>query len=102
MATGWPADADLADELGLAAGDDAARVSSANAAARADAVRYAQLDPVAGTTDASQFKGVLMLGTWWYEIRNRPEGLDSLNPMASPYIRMRAFGIVAGGKLTIA
>ena len=102
MATGWPSDADLADRLGLAAGDDAARVSAANAAAAADAVAVAGLDIDTGTVDAGQFEAVLLLGQWWYENRNRPEGLDSLNPVASPYYRRVALGILARGKLPIA
>jgi hypothetical protein len=102
VATGWPADADLADRLGLAAGDDVARVSAANAAAAADAVAVVGLDPVAGAAEAGQFEAVLMLGQWWYENRNRPEGLDSLNPIASPYYRRVALGILARGKVPIA
>jgi hypothetical protein len=101
-ASGWPSDADLADRLGLASGDDAGRVSSANAAAAADAVAVVGLDPVAGVSDAGQFEAVLLLGQWWYENRNRPEGLDSLNPIASPYYRRVALGILARGTVAIA
>ena len=102
MATGWPADADLADRLGLTATDDPARVSAANAAAQADAVAVAGIDPDAGTVDAGQFEAVLLLGQWWYENRNRPEGLDSLNPIASPYYRRVALGILMRGNLPVA
>jgi hypothetical protein len=101
-ATGWPADSDLADRLGLASTDDPARVSAANLAAQADAVAVAALDPVAGVTDDGQYEAVLLLGQWWYENRNRPEGLDSLNPVASPYYRRVALGILVRGKLAIA
>ena len=102
MATGWPADADLADRLGLGPLDDPARVSAANAAAQADAIAVAELDPDAGTVDAGQFEAVLLLGQWWYENRNRPEGLDSLNPVASPYYRRVALGILIRGQVPIA
>lgn len=102
MATGWPADTDLADRLGLAAGDDTARVSAANAAAQADAVAVCGLDVDAGTVDAGQFEAVLLLGQWWYENRNRPEGLDSLNPIASPYYRRVAIGILQRGSIPVA
>ena len=102
MATGWPSDSDLADRLGITADDDAARVEAANAAAVADAVAVAGLDPDAGTVDAGQYEAVLLLGQWWYENRNRPEGLDSLNAMASPYYRRVALGILARGKMPIA
>jgi hypothetical protein len=101
-ATGWPADADLADRLGLGATDDPARVTAANAAAIADAVAVCGLDAVAGVGDDGQFEAVLLLGQWWYENRNRPEGLDSLNPIASPYYRRVAFGILMRGKVPIA
>ena len=98
----WPADADLQNRLGLADGDDTDRVSSANAAAQADAIAVAGLDATAGPADAGQFEAVLLLGQWWYENRNRPEGLDSLNPIASPYYRRVAIGILQRGKLPIA
>ena len=98
----WPADSDLADRLGLAVTDDPTRVAAANAAAAADAVAVCGLDLAAGPDDAGQFEAVLLLGQWWYENRNRPEGLDSLNPMASPYYRRVALGILAAGKLPIA
>jgi hypothetical protein len=102
---GWPSDADLADRLGLSAGDDTGRVTAANAAAIADAVAVlagTDLDPVAGPDDAGQTEAVLLLGQWWYENRNRPEGLDSLNPMASPYYRRVAIGILQRGQLPVA
>jgi hypothetical protein len=102
MATGWPADTDLADRLGLGAGDDTNRVTNANLAAQADAVMVAGLDPAAGATDDGQFEAILLLGQWWYENRNRPEGLDSLNPVASPYYRRVALGILQRGKLPVA
>ena len=102
MATGWPTDADLADRLGLAADDDAVRVTAANAAAMADAVAVASLDLIAGATDAGQYEAILLLGQWWYENRNRPEGLDSLNPAASPYFRRVALGILARGNIPVA
>ena len=101
----WPSDADLADRLGLGAGDDAGRVSAANAAAIADAVAVLEgtsVDPVAGPDDAGQVEATLLLGQWWYENRNRPEGLDSLNPMASPYYRRVAIGILQRGRLPVA
>jgi hypothetical protein len=100
--TGWPADSDLADRLGLDPADDAARVTAANAAAQADAVAIAGLDPAAGTVDDGQYEAVLLLGQWWYENRNRPEGLDSLNPVASPYYRRVALGILVRGQVAIA
>jgi hypothetical protein len=93
MATGWPTDAELADHLGLAPGDDAGRVTSANAAAQACGVYYG-LDPDAGATDADVYESILQVGAWVYGIRNRPEGLDSLNPVASPYIRRTAISII--------
>jgi hypothetical protein len=102
VATGWPADSDLANRLGLSATDDVDRVAAANAAAQADAIAVVGLDPVAGTLDGGQFEAVLLLGQWWYESRNRPEGLDSLNPAASPYYRRTALGILARGALPIA
>jgi hypothetical protein len=102
VATGWPADADLANRLGLGPADDVDRVAAANAAAQADAVAVVGLDVVAGTVDGGQFEAVLMLGQWWYESRNRPEGLDSLNPVANPYYRRTALGILARGKVPIA
>jgi hypothetical protein len=102
VATGWPTDADLADRLNLAPGDDTARVSSANAAAAADAVAIAGLDATAGATDAGQYEAILLLGQWWYENRNRPEGLDSLNPIASPYYRRVALGILLRGQMPVA
>lgn len=97
---GWPADSDLADRLGLAADDDANRVSAANAAAIADAI-YLGVDP-AGPADDGQTEAVLMLGQWWFENRNRPEGLDSLNPVANPYYRRVAMSILLRGKLPVA
>ena len=102
MPTGWPADSDLADRLGLGPTDDTGRVSSANAAAQADAVAVAGLDVDAGADDAGQFEAILLLGQWWYENRNRPEGLDSLNPVASPYYRRTALGILQRGVMPIA
>jgi hypothetical protein len=102
VATGWPADADLANRLGLTPTDDVDRVAAANAAAQADAVAIVGLDPVEGTLDGGQFEAVLMLGQWWYESRNRPEGLDSLNPVASPYYRRTALGILARGQMPVA
>ena len=99
---GWPADIDLANRLGLSAADDTSRVTAANAAAQADAVTVAGLDPYAGPDDWGQWEAVLMLGQWWYESRNRPEGLDSLNPVASPYYRRTALGILYRGKIPVA
>lgn len=98
----WPTDADLSDRLGLEAGEDLERVSAANAAAQADAIAVAELDAAAGPDDAGQFEAVLLLGQWWYENRNRPEGLDSLNPVASPYYRRVAMGILQRGSMPIA
>ena len=98
----WPADSDLADRLGLGPTDDPTRVAAALAAAQADAVAVCGLDVDAGPDDAGQFEAVLLLGQWWYENRNRPEGLDSLNPMATPYYRRVALGILQRGKLPIA
>lgn len=102
MPVGWPLDAELADRLGLSPGDDAPRVAAANDAAQADAVAVAGLDPELGAVDAGQYEAILLLGQWWYENRNRPEGLDSLNPMASPYYRRVALGILQRGVLPIA
>jgi hypothetical protein len=102
MASGWPSDADLAAELGLQPGDDGGRVTSANEAAIADAIQVCGLDPTAGVADDGQWKAVLGLGVWWYESRNRPEGLDSLNPVASPYTRRTMLGILQRGKVPIA
>ena len=103
---GWPTAADLANRLGLAATDDADRVAAANEAAIADAIAALAgndtVDPDAGPDDAGQTEAVLLLGQWWYENRNRPEGLDSLNPMASPYYRRVALGILQRGKLPVA
>jgi hypothetical protein len=99
---GWPTDADLANRLGLEDGDDTARVAAANAAAQADAIAVAEIDATAGPADDGQSEAVLLLGQWWYENRNRPEGLDSLNPMASPYYRRVALGILQRGALPIA
>jgi hypothetical protein len=125
---GWPTDAELADELGLAvagAFSDDTRITSANAAAIADAINTLGLldpaplraqaaraaraalgpNPLADITapdlDDGQFKAVLGLGVWWYEVRNRPEGLDSLNPVASPYQRRTMLQILARGKLAV-
>lgn len=98
----WPTDQELADHLGLTAGDDAARVTSANAAAQADAIAVAGLELETGPSDAGQFEAVLMLGAWWYENRNKPEGLDSLSPVASPYYRRTALGILQRGAMPIA
>jgi hypothetical protein len=86
----------------LTAGDDTDRVASANAAAQADAIAVADIDAGAGPDDAGQVEAVLMLGQWWYENRNRPEGLDSLNPVASPYYRRTAMGILIRGAMPIA
>lgn len=102
MAAGWPSADDLASYLGLDPGDDDARVISANEAAIADAIHVAGLDPELGTQDAGQFEAVLKLGGWWYGGRNRPEGLDSLNPGAAPYDRRVTLGILQRGKLPIA
>jgi len=93
MATGWPPDSDLADRLALMPGDDAARVSSANAAGQAAATRLG-VPWDTGPPDAEIYEAVLMLGQWVYESRNRPEGLDSLNPVATPYYRRTAEGII--------
>ena len=49
-----------------------------------------------------QYEAILLLGQWWYENRNRPEGLDSLNPVASPYYRRTALGILQRGVIPIA
>jgi hypothetical protein len=103
VATAWPADSDLADWLGLSASDDAARVTQANAAAKAAALYFdPSIDPVAGPTDDEVWEAVLMLGAWWYEVRNKPEGLDSLNPVATPYGRRTAIGILMRGKMPVA
>jgi hypothetical protein len=102
LGLGWPTDADLANRLGLAATDDVDRVTAANTAAIADAVALVDLDPVAGCQDPGQLEAVLLLGQWWYENRNRPEGLDSLNPVASPYYRRVAIGILQRGRLPVA
>jgi hypothetical protein len=99
---GWPADSDLEDRLGLSAGDDPVRVAAANAAAMADAVAVVGIDLTTGPADDGQTEAVLMLGQWWYENRNRPEGLDSLNPVASPYYRRVALGILARGAIPVA
>lgn len=102
MPVGWPIDTELADRLGLSPGDDSPRVAAANDAAQADAVAVAGLDPENGAQDAGQYEAILLLGQWWYENRNRPEGLDSLNPMASPYYRRVALGILQRGVMPIA
>jgi hypothetical protein len=101
---GWPAAADLAAYLGLEPGDDDERVAAANEAAIADAIHVAGLDPdpATDTLDAGQLEAVLKLGGWWYGGRNRPEGLDSLNPGAAPYDRRVTLGILMRGKLPIA
>ena len=99
---GWPTDADLQARLGLKDGDDTDRVASANAAAQADAVAICDLDPAMGCEDHGEFEAVLLLGQWWYENRNRPEGLDSLNPVASPYYRRVAIGILQRGRIPVA
>jgi hypothetical protein len=99
---GWPTDADLANRLGLADTDDPVRVAAANAAAISDAVAVAGIDVAAGPADDGQAEAVLMLGQWWFENRNRPEGLDSLNPVASPYYRRVALGILARGAIPVA
>jgi hypothetical protein len=98
----WPTDADLASRLGLGPGEDAERVTQANGAAIADAVAVVGLDLETGPEDAGQFEAVLLLGQWWYENRNRPEGLDSLNPGAAPYYRRVALGILARGTMPVA
>jgi hypothetical protein len=99
---GWPSDAELAAELGLAGTEDTDRVTSANAAAVADATNALELaDPAVPALDDGQFKAVLGLGVWWYEVRNRPEGLDSLNPVAQPYQRRTMLGILSRGKLAL-
>lgn len=102
MATGWPADADLSSYLGLGPSDDLANVTVANAAARADAVAVCGLDDATGPADAGQYSAVLVLGAWWYGNRNQPNGLDSLNPVATPYNRRWALGILARGRIPIA
>jgi hypothetical protein len=103
VTAGWPADSDLADWLGLAGGDDTARVAQANAAAKAAALYFRpDLDPVNGPGDDELWEAVLMLGAWWYEVRNKPEGLDSLNPVATPYGRRTAIGILQRGKMPVA
>ena len=48
----------------------------------------------AGPPDYDCWEAVLQIGAWEYGIRNRPEGLDSLNPVASPYIRRTAISIL--------
>jgi hypothetical protein len=104
MPADWPTDADLAAELGLAAGDDAGRVTTANAAAISGAkylLSIAQDDATPPSLDDEQFKCVLGVGVWWYEFRNRPEGLDSLNPVANPYSRRVVRDIMLRGKLAI-
>lgn len=93
MAAAWPSDADLAAWLGLAAGDDTERVAQANAAGQAAAV-HAGHTADASSLDGEQWQAVLVLGAWWYMGRNRPEGLDSLNPVAFPYSRRTALGIL--------
>lgn len=99
---GWPTDADLAAELGLAGTEDVERVMSANAAAIADATNALVLaDPSVPALDDGQFKAVLGLGVWWYEVRNRPEGLDSLNPVAQPYQRRTMLQILVRGRVAI-
>ena len=70
--------------------------------AQADAVAVAGLDLADGAADGGQWEAVLMLGQWWYESRNRPEGLDSLNPVATPYYRRTALGILMRGAMPIA
>ena len=103
---GWPSDGELADELGLVSPGrtpvDDGRVTSANAAAIADATNALNLaDPANPVLDDGQFKAVLGLGVWWYEIRNRPEGLDSLNPVAQPYQRRTMLQILIRGRVSI-
>jgi hypothetical protein len=100
---GWPTDDDLAAELGLPEGVDAPRVASANAAAVADACHQLAIDDPAAdpALDDGQHKAVLGLGVWWYEVRNRPEGLDSLNPVANPYQRRVMLGILTRGRAVI-
>jgi hypothetical protein len=102
VAGGWPSADDLAAYLGLEAGDDDARVIAANDAAIADAIEVAGLDPELGVDDAGQLEAVLKLGGWWYGGRNRPEGLDSLNPGAAPYDRRVTLGILMRGRMPIA
>lgn len=100
---GWPDDKDLAAELGLPDGVDTDRVTSANAAAIADAVHQLNIDnPTADPgLDDGQYKACLGLGVWWYEVRNRPEGLDSLNPVANPYQRRVMLGILTRGRMRV-
>lgn len=99
---GWPTDDDLAAELGLPEGVDAPRVTSANAAAIADAFHQLELEPTDDPNlSDSQHKAVLGLGVWWYEVRNRPEGLDSLNPVANPYQRRVMLGILTQGRMRV-
>ena len=99
----WPTDADLADRLGLAAGDDTARVTAANAAATADAVavcRYRRRPPGLTTPASSRLSCCSASGGM--RIATDPKGLDSLNPMASPYYRRVAIGILQRGQLPVA
>jgi hypothetical protein len=103
VATGWPADTDLAAWLGLDPGDDAARVTSANAAAQAAAISQAELDPTAGPVDSDQWEAVLMLGAWWYQTRNHGEGIDVMNPAYGPFtVRNRAIAILRKGRPAVA
>jgi hypothetical protein len=102
MFTGWPADADLSNYLGLGPADDVDNVAGANAAARAEAVAICGLDDEDGPADAGLWRAVLKLGAWHYGDRNQPNGLDSLNPLATPYNRRVALGILSRGRLPIA
>jgi hypothetical protein len=103
VATGWPADSDLAAWLGLDPGDDPGRVTAANDAARDAAIGQAELDPDAGPGDSDQWEAVLMLGAWWYQSRNHGEGIDVMNPAYGPFtVRNRAIAILRKGKPAIA
>jgi hypothetical protein len=105
-ASGWPADADLAASLGLAAGDDAARVSDANAAAIDDAKRYRpDLDPAggpSGVTNNTQWMAILELGQDWYQNRNSPDALDTFGPGAYSFRRKQAIGKLLEGQIAVA
>jgi hypothetical protein len=103
VATGWPADSDLARWLGLDPTDDAERVTEANDGARDAAISQAELDPTAGPVDSDQWEAVLMLGSWWYQSRNHGEGIDVMNPAYGPFtVRNRAIAILRKGKPAIA
>jgi hypothetical protein len=103
MATGWPADTDLAAWLGLDPTVDAARVTAANDGARDAAISQAELDATAGPVDSDQWEAVLMLGAWWYQTRNHGEGIDVMNPAYGPFtVRNRAIAILRKGRPAVA